>query len=380
MSTADVTPSGDTAVAVRRPLWRPATVTIAVIALSVFLLLAQMVIDAGFVRRDIEALQAGEAWKTGGWLSQVVLRLIGLIPDAELQQSVLSLLAALTVGLLFGALYHRMRANGWFWFGSMVALLALAGHAQVLYAITAASRDLPLFIAFAALIPGIRAMEDVGDVQAAIGLGLLLPLLLLASPVASLLILPVGIGAALSDPDGRRDPRAFIAMLLVALLPTVIIAVGILGFLVQARMDLAEALLPYIVTYGALNVGDVAGSLSTLVVFAPVLLVPLLYCIWPGLPERRHVSSALAVIVLPLCLAVARAVLNTEMEVFVPVVALLVAFSSWLAVVRLPFTLRLFALAMLALSAVLSWLLVAYWDDPAWKAALFVPFGTTSGL
>lgn len=354
----------------RRPLWRPATVAVTVLALSAFLFVAQHVIDAGFLRRDVAALQAGEAWKTGGWLSQLVLRVVGLIPDLSLQQSALSLLAAVTAGLLFGVLYHRMRANGWFWLGSIVTLVALATHAEVLYAITAASRGLPLFFAFAALIPAIRSIEEVGDVQAAIGLGLLMPLLLLASPITAALILPFAVGAALSDPDGRRDPRAFVAMLLVALLPTIIVAIGILGFLAQAGLDVAEALLPYVATYGNLHIGDLAGSVSALVVFAPVLLVPLLYCIWPNV-ENRHIFSALAVIVLPLYLAVARTVFTTQMQAFVPAVALLAAFASWLAFVRLPFMLRAFALVMLVLSVVLSWLQVGYWDDPDWKAALF---------
>jgi hypothetical protein len=357
----------------RRPLWRPATVAVAVVALSVFLFLAQLVIDAGFLRRDIAALQAGEAWKTGGWLSQLVLRIVGFIPDVGLQQSTLSLLAAVAAGLLFGVLYHRMRANGWLWFGAMVTLIGVAAHAEVLYAITAASRGLPLFFAFAAMIPAIRSMEEVGDVQAAIGLGLLMPLLLLASPITTVLILPFAIGAALSDPDGRRDARAFVAMLLVALLPTLIVAIGILGFLAQAKLDMAEALVPYAVTYGDLHIGDVARSLSALVVFAPVLLVPLLYCIWPNV-EDRYVLSALAVIALPLYLAVARTIFTTAMEAFVPAVALLATFASWLAVVRLPFTLRAFALTMLVASVVLSWVQTAYWDDPAWKAALLSLF------
>ena len=115
---------------------------------------------------------------------------------------------------------------------------------------------------------------------------------------------------------------------------------------------------------------NVAGSVSALVVFAPVMLVPILSCIWPQI-ERRHVVSALAVVALPFYLAVARTIFTTQMQPFVPAVALLAAFASWLALVRLPLTLRIFALLMLALSVVLSWLQVGYWDDPAWKAALF---------
>ncbi len=364
--TAFVTPSPR-----RTRFWRLPTIAVTVTALTAFLWIAQHVIDNGFLRRDIAALQAGEAWRTGGWLSHVVLRIVSLIPSTPLQQAVLSLTAAAAAGLLFGVLYHRLRANGWFVIGSVLTLIGLGLHADVLYAITAASRGLPLYFAFAALIPAIRGIEDVGDVQSAIGLGLLMPLLLLASPITTLLIVPFAIGAALAEPDGRRDPRAFFAMLLVAVLPSLIVAVGIIGFTVQARLDLADVLLPYAATYGNIRLGDIGTSLLSLAAFTPVMVVPLVYCFWPDLQEKRHVFSAVAVIALPVYLAVARVVLATEMQPFVPAVAMLAAFASWLAVVRLPFPLRLFALIMLGVSVILSWTFTGLWDDPLWKAALF---------
>ena len=370
MSLADIT-AFVTAGPKRTRFWRLSTVAVTVTALTAFLWIAQHVIDNGFLRRDIAALQEGEAWRTGGWLSQVVLRTVGLIPYTPLQQAVLSLTAAAAAGLMFGVLYHRMRANGWFVIGTVLTLICLGLHADVLYAITAASRSLPLYFAFAALIPAIRGIEDVGDVQSAIGLGLLMPLLLLASPITTLLILPFAIGAALADPDGRRDPRAFFAMLLVAILPSLIVAVGILGFIAQARLDVAEALLPYVLTYGNIHLGDIGTSLLSLAAFAPVMVVPVVYCFWPNLPEKRHIFSALAVVALPVYLAIARVVLTTQMLPFVPPVAMLAAFASWLCVVRLPFPLRMFALLMLGVSVALSWTFTGFWDDPLWKAALF---------
>jgi len=363
----------------RRPFWRPATILWSLAAVIVLLVLALHVIDRGYVRRDIEQLQAGEAWRTGGWLSQVVLRVVGLLPGTQLQQWALSLTVVAVSGFVFGALYDRLRANGWFRIGAFIALVALMLHAGGLYTVTASSRAIPLYIAFAALIPAIRSLEDVGDVQSAIGLGLLLPLLLLASPIAALLIVPLAIATALADRDARTDPRAFVAMLLVAILPTLIVAIGIVGFIVQARMDVAAALLPYVSTYTNLHfdVEALAGGLEAVAVFAPVLIVPLLYCFWPELPERRHVFSALAVIALPLYLVFARAILNTTMTAIVPPIALIVAFLSWLAVVRLPFQLRLLSLLLLVLAAAASWTYSDLWNDAAWKAALFnqVPAG-----
>jgi hypothetical protein len=62
---------------------------------------------------------------------------------------------------------------------------------------------------------------------------------------------------------------------------------------------------------------------------------------------------------------------------------LLATFVSWLAVVRLPLALRMLALAMLALSVVLSWTLPGLWEDQPWKAALLslpAPLTLENGL
>ena len=355
----------------RKPFMRPATALVWAVSLAGLLLIATHVVDAGFVRRDIEALQAGEAWRTGGWLSQLVLSLVGLIPNLDWQQTMLSFAAAVFAGLGFGVLYDRLRQNGWTIVGSVVMLVLLASHANVLYAVTAASRGLPLYFAIAVIIPAIRQMEKVGDVQSTISLGLFMPLVLLAGPLSTPLIIPLALGAALADPDGRRDPRAFVAMLLVAVIPVLIVAFGVVGFVAQSGLGVENVILPYVVAYGAAGTGDVMLSLGILFTFAPVAVVPLLYCIWPGLPERRHVWSALAVVAMPVWVAIARAVFNSTMQPFVPAVALLAGYISWLCIVRLPALLRVLALVALAAAVLASWTHSGFWDDPDWKAALF---------
>jgi hypothetical protein len=362
-----------TEVPVAKPLVRPATLIIGIISTALLMLIALHVINAGFIRRDIEALQNGEAWQTGGWLSQIVLRVVSLLDDTQVQQTSLSLIAAAVSGVLLATLYDRLRANGWLIAGSVLVLVALSLHAGSLYVLTANSRGIPLLVAFAVLIPAIRSMEETGDVQSAIGMGLLLPLLLLASPVTTPLLIPFAIGAALANPDARRDPRAFVAMLLVTILPTLIVAIGILGFVAQARLDVAQALLPYVHAYSEIQFGDPTDSLLALAAFAPVMIVPIAYCFWPGLPERRHIYSALAVVILPLYLVIARETLTTIMTPITPPLALLAAFVSWLALVRLPTQLRLLAFTMLVLAAVASWTLPQLWTVPEWKDALLSP-------
>jgi len=322
---------------------RPATLIIGAIAVTGMTLVALHVINQGYVRVDVEQLRNGEAWRSGGWLSQIVLRFVSRINDGQLQQLVLSLVAA----------------------AASVAL-----HAGGLYVLTANSRAIPLLLAVAVLIPAIRAIEETGDVQAAISMGLLLPLLLLASPLTTPLVLPFAIGATLADRDARRDPRAFIAVLLVTILPTVIVAVGIVGFVAQARLDVAEALLPYIRAFSDMHLRDPTDRLLALVVYAPGMLVPVLYCLC-------HVVSALAIVVLPLYLVMARETLTNTMSAIIPPLVATVAFASWLAVVRLPRELRLISLAMLVLSAVATWTLPGVWGDPEWRAALLsLPIGT----
>ena len=158
-------------------------------------------------------------------------------------------------------------------------------------------------------------------------------------------------------------------------MPTIIVALGIVGFIAQSGLDLATALLPYVNAYAGMHFDGAAfqTGLAALLAFSPVLLVPLLYCVWPDLPERRHGFSALAVVGLPFYLVLARATLNTGMEAIVPPLALLAAFVSWLTVVRLPLALRVLAFLALALSVITSWSLVGLWDAPMWKAALFSP-------
>lgn len=355
----------------RKPFLRTATAIVWIVALAALLLVAWHVVDAGFVRRDIEALRGGEAWRTGGWLSQLVLSLVDLVPNLAWQQTALSFTAAVVAGLACGLLYDRMRAHGWTVVGSVVVLVLLAAHSNVLYTITAASNGLPLYFAFAAIIPAIGKLEQVGDVQSAIGLGLLMPLVLLAGPLTTPLIIPLALGAALADPDGRRDARAFVAMLLVAVIPALIVAIGVVGFVAQSGIGIENVILPYIDAYGAMRMGDVPGSIAALHTLAPVAIVPLLYCVWPNLPERRHIWSALAVIALPSYLAVARVVFNSTMQSFVPAVALLAAYVSWLCVVRLPLLLRVIAAAALALAVLTSWMAGGVWEDPEWQAALF---------
>lgn len=352
-------------------------VGVTLVAVAVFVFVAEYVVQAGYLRRDIEALQAGEAWRTGGWLSQLVLSLVGQIPNLDVQQGILSFATAVVSGLLFGLIYVRLRQRSWMDVTTVLLLAAVACHALVLFQISAGSRSLPTYVAIAAMIVATRELEAVGDVKAAMAIGLLVPLLLLAGPATALLVVPFVLATALADREARRDPRAFIAMLLVAGLPTIIVAVAIVGFAVQANFDLVGLLLPYLAAYADLRPGNWQGALLDLFVYAPVALVPLAYCVVPQPGEPRRVWSALLVVLLPAYLAVGNAVFPWNLPAHAPAVALLAAFLSWLTVVRLSFAMRVASVVLLLAAVAASWTWSGGWDDPAWKAALvrWLPLG-----
>ena len=349
---------------------RIVTFAVMLAALLIFLWIAEKVMEAGYLRRDIVALETGDAWRHGGWLSQLVLTLVGLLPGERLQEVVLSLTSAGVAGVALGGLYHRLRATGWIAAGALLLIIGLGGHALVLYSVTATSRSIPIFVALAALIPAIRALENVGDVQSAISLGLTMPLLLLAGPATAPLILPLAIASALADPDGRRDPRAFVAMVLVAVLPSIIVGIGIVGFAAQAGLDMGAVLASYVAGYASNGVGNWLHEFVMLGAYAPIMLVPLVYCLLPTRKEPKLIWSALAVVGLPLYLACGGVTFPWGLPTWAPIVALLATFGAWLAVTPLSLGLRIAALVLLFASVGVSWTNGVVWSDPDWRAAL----------
>lgn len=350
----------------------PSTVSILKTAFFflVLLVITQHVIDGGYVRYDIAALQTGGAWRTGGWLTQGVMHLVALLPNAALQQTTLSILASLVFGAALSILHSRLRQSGWTIFGAALVLLTVAFHAATIYTLTAESGRIPVVIVLAVLVLATRSIEAVGDVQSTIGFGLLLPLLFLAGPSTALLVPPLALAAALSNPDARKSPLAFLALLLVALIPTFITGFGVALFLARAGFELGDLFSPYLGAYSTLRLGDVVRSLQALVMFAPVMVVPLIYVLRPAPAGERHLVSALAVVVFPLYLALSRVVLNISMLPILPPLVLIAMFVVWLAVQPLSRGMRVLSLGLLVLSTLLSWTSVGLWVDPVWRAAV----------
>ena len=126
----------------------------------VLLLITQHVIDGGYIRYDIAALQTGDAWRTGGWLTQGLMHLVGLLPNAALQQTTLSILTSVVFGAALALLHSRLRQSGWTIAGAALLLLMVAFHAATIYTLTAESGRIPVVIVLAVLVLATRSIED----------------------------------------------------------------------------------------------------------------------------------------------------------------------------------------------------------------------------
>lgn len=337
-------------------------------ATLMLVLVAGRIQQLSSVRADLSALESSGAWRQGGWLSQLVINFVGLLPGERLRQVALALISAVVAGGLLSLFTARLRRTSWDAWTTVLSVGGLAGNILVLYTVTAASPVLPLSLSLAVLVPGIYAFERNRDVQSIISLGLSLPLLLLASPVTAPLVIPLGVGIALATPDGRSDPRAFVAMALVVLLPSLIVAVGIIGFASQNGIGAADLLLPYIMAFRPGPGMDWKQSLDWVVPMAP--LIALLALRATSAAAGGPGWTGVAVLILPAYLTAGAALWSWALPIWAPALVALTMFAAWLAVVPTSRRLRVAAALCLCLSALLGWTFGTAPVDTNWRFAL----------
>ena len=202
------------------------TVVIAAAAVGFFIALLWH-LEAGVgIPPDLSA-QVG--LNEGAWLTDLVTRPIVAVPWPWPPQTVLAVVAACVLGLSLAWLYERLIYNDWTRFEALLFVVFLAASSAIIGSVAGDHRPIATMVACIAVVPGIRRIESVGDVQANMSFGLVLPLLFLAGPPLAPLILPLALFGALADPVARHDWRAFVAMFLVAIMPTLLVFTGMIG-------------------------------------------------------------------------------------------------------------------------------------------------------
>ena len=236
----------------------------------------------------------------GAWLSQMVVWLVRRLPVPLPAETMLALFSALALGALLAWLYQRLVFNDWPAIEALAFVIALGANTIVIGTITVDHTAIPVMLACAAIVPGIRRLESVGDVQAEMSFGLVLAFLLLAGPAPALMIPVLALFGALSDRTARSDPRAFVAMFLVAIMPTLLVLTGLLGLLgIDRAIPLFKAV--YIDPFRP-HLLYIEGVRAFLRVFACTVLPAalLIAAYWLQLDRRRQPWSALAVLILPI--------------------------------------------------------------------------------
>ena len=294
---------------------------------------------------------------SGAWLTELAVWALQLLTAFAPMETLLSVFSAAVLGVLSAYLLRRLLYNGWPLTEAAVFLGALAANALVLRGVASDQAAIPIMVALAAVVPGLRRLEAVGDAQAEMSFGLVLPLLFLAGPATAILALPLALLGALLDPLARRDHRAFIAMFLVALMPTLLVVVGIAAFAGWQEILAVGRVYASFLTPEPSSWDVAARFLRAFAVAAgPLVPVFVIYCV-SGDDRRRQPLSAAMVWALPACLVLGAILFSWPIAPAVPAFAFLGAFAAWLAVARLHPALRQTAIAITVVATIASWAL-----------------------
>jgi hypothetical protein len=296
---------------------------------------------------------ATTAASDGDWLSNLVVWLMGALPWRL--PTMLTIFSICVIGALLAWLYRRLIYNGWSIIEAVCLVACLAGHSVVIASIVADHRAIPVMLACAAIVPAIRRLESVGDAQAEMSFGLVLPLLFLAGPTTTLLIPMLAVFGAASDPLARSDHRAFIAMFLVAIMPTTLVLVGIFGMLGggEAARIFQTVYVAAFKPQPHLSAALVPLSMMAAYTILPFAILIGAYCL--NKDRRRQPWSAVAVLVLPAYLIAGTVVFAWPMLASTPTAVFLGAFASWLSVARLSPLFRAASVTLMLLGSIVSW-------------------------
>ena len=291
----------------------------------------------------------------GAWLTDLVIRPLAALPWPWPAETVYAVVAACVLGGLIAWLFERLIYNDWSPLEAFLFVGFLAASSIIVDSAAIDHRSIATMAACIVIVPGIRRIESVGDVQANMSFGLILPILFLAGPPLAPLILPLALFGALADPTARHDLRAFIAMFLVAIMPTLLVFAGLFGIF-GGHESLRLITDVYIPAFTPQPL-DTEASQALLTVGAytvlPFAIVTVFYLL---VRDRRwQPVSALAVLVLPLYLIVGTIVFSWSVPPSLPTAAFLGAYASWLSVARLRPVFRWVSIALMLLTSLVSW-------------------------
>lgn len=306
-------------------------------------------------------------WEHGSLLRVLAVWIAGWFSFAVGPETGLVLVYVLLAGVGTTAAYRALRVSDWPAGQALLAVALFAGNGVLVYSVTTASQEFLFVLVLAALIPARRQLEAVGDVQSIINYGLTLTLVLMAGPSLAMLLPLLILAVPLREAEARQKPKVFAAMLLVAVVPMLIIVMGVLTLAARAGLAPGVLLEPF-AQAGTLQSQPFAIPLILLAALAPVGLVMAIHLMVAD--RRRKVLTTLMALLLPVYLLIGNTQLDWGFAVWFPAVALLATTMGWLSATRVRPWMRSLTLVLLAAGTLLSWLLAPAWADAAWLDGL----------
>lgn len=334
--------------------------------------------NGGFAPVVLTDAVAVPGWEQGSLLRVLSVWVAGWFTFALDPDTALVLVYVGMASLAAAVAYGALRGSDWPALPALLLLALMATHGIVLSSVTLATHELLLLLAAGTLIPAARRLEAVGDVQSIINYGLTLILLLLAGPPLAALIPLLVLAVPFREAEARQKPSVFGAMLLVAVVPTLIIMVGVIAMAAQAGLSLTVLVQPFVDAFVRAN-SPVALPVVLMLVAAPIGLIVIMHSVLPD--RRRKVATSLLTVLLPAYLLVGNSVFAWGLAPWLPAAALLATTLGWLCATRLRHWQQWLALALLAFGNLGSWAVTSIWADPDWLAALLPLrlFGYTLG-
>jgi hypothetical protein len=320
----------------------------------------------GVVAQVVRTSAALPGWEHGSLLRVLAVWLARWLAFVD-TDTALVLVYVLLASLGAVLSYRFLRVSDWPAVQALLALLLVASHGVLLFAVTTASPEFLVVLAVGVLIPAQRRLEAVGDVQAIINYGLTLPLLLMAGPSVAALIVLLVLAVPFREAEARQKPQVFAAMLLVAVVPTLIIIAGVLAMAGRVGIGLDVLVGPFARAFTPAR-QPVLPMLFLIAATAPVALVLVFHAAIPD--RRRKLLTTLVAFALPFYLAVGNGVFNWQLAPWTPAAAMLACVLGWLCATRVRPWMRWLALGLLFASSIASWLLAPVWADAAWLDGL----------
>ncbi len=335
----------------------------------IFMLVADRLFASGWLLPQLETLwepRAIAAEAAHQLLPEFLLVVLRLIPGSG--PATLLLVTLITASIGMAVLHWRLRGRGWSFIGATLAVLAIAANPVMLIMATTGST----LLITAALVWMVAVSFDraarVGDAQSLISIGLALAGLVLTTPAALYIVIPLLCVLPVGLREARDIPSA-IALFLLTIFPTLVAIAGIAvaastlgepaGAALQrwfAPMHGVDALVN--TPWHAAQGGIFFESFFTLAMWSlmavPIGVMPFVHALF-GRAEQESLAVAFLVL-FTAPLAGALATLQWHMQEPIWAMGVAMAFAAaWLGARVLSGWERVVVLALLVLGCVLAW-------------------------